>query len=323
MPRPSTLSVYLPTYNHAALLAGAVEALMSQSHSPDEIVIIDDASTDDTPAVINQLRARYPRLRVIRNATNQGIANIMQWIPAQLRGDYMYGAASDDRVLPGFFASALGLAELHPQAGVIFGQIPTYDTRGNYLYTSGIIHWKTSRLATPEEFLRDCLDAELAAHSLSGATIYRRQALIDIGGFRPELGSWLDTFAIRALGLTHGVCYLAQPCMAWRLSAHSVSQSAARSPRALWQTINRAAALMRSPAFRHLFPEEHVRRWLHGYRFIIAEQYLLSRLGPSITHRAARSPWLRRVRLRTHYWINRTASRGAPKADARTQARSS
>lgn len=295
---------------------------MTQSRPPDELVIIDDASTDDTPIFINRIRSLYPQVRVFRNASNQGIAKILQVIPAKLQGDYIYGAAADDRVLPGFFAGTLELAASHPQAGVIFGQIPTYDTRGRYLYTTGISRWPHSRFASPSEFLRDCLEAELASHSLSGAAVYRRQALIDMGGFHPELGSWLDTFAIRALGLTHGVCYLAQPCMAWRLSASSVSQSAARSPRALWQTVNRAASLMRSPAFRHLFPEDHIQRWVRGYRFIIAEQYVLSRLGPGITHRAARSPWLRFARLRTHRWLNRATSPPAFKAGTHTQARS-
>ncbi len=239
-----TLSVYLPTYNHAALLPGAVAAILSQSRPPDELLIVDDASTDATPAVIAELSRQYPVIHAMRNPINQGVAKIMHWVPAKLHGDYLYGAASDDRVVTSFFAAAMQWAHQFPRAGVIFGQIPTYDTQGRFLYSTGVSRWPHSRYASPPEFMRDCLESELAAHSLSGATVYRRRALLDSGGFRPELGSWLDTFAIRVLGLTHGVCYLAQPCMAWRLSADSVSQSAARSPRTLWQTVNRAAALM-------------------------------------------------------------------------------
>jgi len=279
---------------------------MTQSRAPDELVIIDDASTDTTPQLIKQLQRQYPRLQGLRNKTNQGVASIMQAMPTFLSGDYIYGAASDDRVLPGFFSAALRWAKQYPTAGIIFGQIPTYDTQKRYLYTSGVSHWPTSRFATPTEYLSDCLERELPSHSLSGATVYRRQALIDIGGFHPELGSWLDSFALRALGLKHGVCYLAQPCMAWRLSSTSVSQSAARSPRSLWQIMNRAANLMRSPEFRELFPPAHVDRWLRGYRFIIAEQYLLSHTG-ALSHWAARFSPVRQSRKAIHRWLQSRA----------------
>ena len=60
---------------------------------------------------------------------------------------------------------------------------------------SGLRRWDSDLFAAPDVFLRHYLEVEDATHSLSSADfIYRRAALLNVGGFRPELLSWTDTF---------------------------------------------------------------------------------------------------------------------------------
>src|SRR5262245_63069113 len=74
VPKPpeAAVSVVLPNYNHAKLIGRAFAALRAQGCPPDEIIIIDDASTDGSLRVIEEFAAGWNIVRVIANAVNQG-----------------------------------------------------------------------------------------------------------------------------------------------------------------------------------------------------------------------------------------------------------
>ena len=126
------------------------------------------------------------------------------------------------------------------------------------------------RFFTPDEYRREVLEREPVYRSLSGATVFRRDCLREVGGFRPELGHWCDTFAIQAIALKHGAVYLPSPCMAWRRLPDSFSANALGNWRDRLAIVDRAAALMRSAAFADRFPAEYVVRWRRRYRRAIA-----------------------------------------------------
>src|SRR4051794_21052615 len=65
------VSLIVPTYNGAHLMPVCLDAIAAQSRRPDETVVVDDASTDDTAGL---LAARYPWVRVVRLETNRGFA---------------------------------------------------------------------------------------------------------------------------------------------------------------------------------------------------------------------------------------------------------
>ena len=117
-----TLSVVLPNYNHGDVIARALEALLHQERRPDEIVVVDDGSTDDSRDVIARFAARSASIRVLVNEQNQGvIAALIRGLEAA-GGDYVYFAASDDWVMPGFFKLALEMLEQNPTLGLFCGE---------------------------------------------------------------------------------------------------------------------------------------------------------------------------------------------------------
>ena len=66
MATPS-LSVVLPNYNHAKLIGRALAALLAQKRAADEIIVIDDGSTDDSVRVIERIAAKAPAIRILHN----------------------------------------------------------------------------------------------------------------------------------------------------------------------------------------------------------------------------------------------------------------
>ena len=270
----SSLSVFLPNYNHAQYVAQAIEAIVTQSRPPDEFIITDDASTDNSFEIINGYASRYPYIRLERNERNLGAARTVRDLTNMAKGDYVYGAASDDYVLPGFFETAMAMAEQYPQAGVISGKIIVIDTNDNKIGVAEIPHWTTPRFASPGQFLKDYLEKVAIGHSLSSATIHKRTSLEEAGGFRPELVSWCDTFAIRAIGLRHGACYIPQPFTCIRWSRSSFSSSIMADATLMLKVVERMADLMRSTQFNSYFPGEYVVRWEQHYRSITIHSHL-------------------------------------------------
>src|SRR5258707_12471256 len=70
---PPTLSVVLPNYNHARFIGRALAALLGQERAADEIIVIDDGSTDDSVAVIERIAAAAPTIRLLRSPSNAAL----------------------------------------------------------------------------------------------------------------------------------------------------------------------------------------------------------------------------------------------------------
>src|SRR5687768_1203904 len=85
MPR---VTICVPTYNRSAYLRESVASVLSQEFSDFEVLICDDASTDETPAVIRELCASDPRVSHTRHTQNVGSAQAVLKTLARARGTY-------------------------------------------------------------------------------------------------------------------------------------------------------------------------------------------------------------------------------------------
>lgn len=90
------LSVCVPVYNFAAWFGATVESIARQAPDGVEILVVDGASTDDTPAVAAALTARYPRVRYHRLERRGGIDGDIARSVELARGDYCWVFGGDD-----------------------------------------------------------------------------------------------------------------------------------------------------------------------------------------------------------------------------------
>ena len=68
----ATTGVVVPCHNYGRFLTEAIESVMEQTRAPDEVVIVDDGSTDDTSTVVKELQVRYPSVKVITHVEPKG-----------------------------------------------------------------------------------------------------------------------------------------------------------------------------------------------------------------------------------------------------------
>ncbi|HEX5422881.1 MAG TPA: glycosyltransferase [Candidatus Acidoferrales bacterium] len=97
---PLLVSVYLPTRNRVANLTHAVESVLSQTYDVLELIVIDDASTDDTAEFLRQRAGVDRRLRVIRNPTPRGAPASRNTAIVNAKGAFVTGLDDDDEFLP-------------------------------------------------------------------------------------------------------------------------------------------------------------------------------------------------------------------------------
>lgn len=267
---PTSLSVIMPNYNDARYLPQSLDALLSQSRQALEVIVVDDGSTDESVAIIEQFAARHTNLRLLRNERNIGVVASVNRALDFVNGDFVHGASANDYVLPLFFERALQMADRYPLAGTVFGKVVNVDPTGKELETRGMSRFQTATYVSPNNFLRDCLEPESPGHSLSWATLYRRDCLAEIGWWREELSHSADTFSAAAIGLKHGAVYIPERFACCRVSRDGFAKSA--SSKHMLDVVARNVYLMRSEQFRAMFPESYVSDWERQYRLKILKK---------------------------------------------------
>lgn len=119
--RRASVSVIVPCYNYAGYLAAAVTSALDQRDANIEVIIVDDASTDESLVVAHSLAEHDPRVRVIKHTVNQGPVGTFNDGLAVARGDYLIRLDADDLLTPGSVARSTALAEAFPSVSLVYG----------------------------------------------------------------------------------------------------------------------------------------------------------------------------------------------------------
>lgn len=120
----SIVSVIIPCYRYGRFLEEAVSSVIDDQEGVDvRVLIIDDASPDDSADVARGISARDPRVEVVTHETNRGnIATFNEGLLEWADGDYCLLMSADDRATPGALRRASDLMDAHPQVGFVYGR---------------------------------------------------------------------------------------------------------------------------------------------------------------------------------------------------------
>jgi len=173
------VSVVIPTYNQAAYLRAAIDSVLTQTHPAIEVVVVDDGSTDDTPAILTEYG---DRIRAIRQ-TNHGAANALNHGISESRGQYVCWLSSDDAFLPDKIARQVAAFLADPSLGLSFMGFDTIDADGAFIADRSDIPWRHP----------DLLVSVFWANPINGSTVMMpRRVLEEVGPFDEALRADVD-----------------------------------------------------------------------------------------------------------------------------------
>ncbi|MBC7919877.1 MAG: glycosyltransferase family 2 protein, partial [Ferruginibacter sp.] len=188
------VSVIVPNYNHAKYLAQRIESVLNQTYSDFELILMDDCSTDDSLAALNQYRLHPKVSKLLVNQINSG-SPFSQWnrgVQAAV-GEYIWIAESDDYAGPQFLEKLLPVLEHHPRVGLVYCQSWCVDEAG---CVTGDLDWWTQSL-DPSRWKRDftCQGQQEVSKYLfykntipnASAVVFRKSVFDQAGGALPEL----------------------------------------------------------------------------------------------------------------------------------------
>jgi glycosyltransferase involved in cell wall biosynthesis len=133
------IDVIIPCYNYGRFLDQCVNSVLGQVGVDVRVLVIDDASPDNTAEVAAALTRENPRVTFIRHSTNKGHINTynegIEWASA----DYMLLLSADDYLLPGALSRAASLMDAYPEVGFTFGNVIELSDSGNETPTKSSI----------------------------------------------------------------------------------------------------------------------------------------------------------------------------------------
>jgi glycosyltransferase involved in cell wall biosynthesis len=134
MASPVRFSVGIPTRDQAGYLRETLDSLLAQTRLPDEIVVSDHQSTDETPAVLAEYAAKHANLiRVVQPPPGSNLTAQYNFTLSSQTGDWITLLSSDDLALPNFCATFVQAAEQYPEAALIRAPWQNIDASGNVL----------------------------------------------------------------------------------------------------------------------------------------------------------------------------------------------
>ncbi|ROR29631.1 glycosyltransferase [Inmirania thermothiophila] len=207
------ITVVVPAFNAARWIRRAIDSVLAQTHRPDEIVVVDDGSTDETPDIL----AGYgDRIRVVRQ-DNRGLPAARNAGIAAARGDLIAFLDADDWWRPGKLAAQLALMRERPEVGFCSTEATVVDDDG-----TEVGRW---RCPPCEGAILEAIFERHATVAGSGsAVLVRREVLERAGRFDETLPALEDIDLWMRLAAISAYACVAEPLVVIRRGAQSMSR---------------------------------------------------------------------------------------------------
>jgi glycosyl transferase family 2 len=205
-----SVDVCVPCYNYGRFLTQCVGSVLAQTAVDVRVLILDDASTDETQEIGEGLAAGDPRVQYRRHAANAGhLATYNEGI-AWAAADYFVLLSADDLLTPGALDRAVTLMEARPDVGMVHGRQVSFWSDDPPAASIGDMELGSSILDGCS-FVAECCAS--GVNTVSTPTVVLRTAVQKrVGGYRKELPHTGDLeMWMRAAGSGHAVGYLAAP----------------------------------------------------------------------------------------------------------------
>jgi glycosyltransferase involved in cell wall biosynthesis len=224
-------SLIIPTFNHARFLGAAIDSALAQTLGAVDVIVVDDGSTDDTPAVLERYAGR---VRVLRQP-NRGLSAARNAGLAAARGTFVSFLDADDVMAPTKLAAQLAVVERSPAIGWTYCDV----------LMETVATGATTRASERFGYAARALDGWLFPELIHGnfipaiAPLVRRTALEAAGGFDERLTALEDWDMWLRLSLIAEARYTPDVLVTYRIRAGGMSEDRARMDRGRFQVLDK------------------------------------------------------------------------------------
>jgi glycosyltransferase involved in cell wall biosynthesis len=219
------VSVVIPVYNNAKTIEATLDSVLGQIRAPDEIIVLDDGSTEDTEVI---LKPYAERVRLLRQE-NKGVAPSRNTLCAEAQGDLIAFLDADDLWHPGYLQHQCKLFADHPDAVAFFTGHENFLGYGIYEWNQGLAHVTPNiEVIDPLSFLRRYNRATGQFASMSYCCV-PKSVLTSIGPEPFRVSGVDDSYLFTLLPLWGPVVYASTPLVAYRVTNESQSANHLRT----------------------------------------------------------------------------------------------
>lgn len=200
-----TVSVVVPCYRYGSFLPQVVASTLAQPGVQVEVIIVDDASPDDSALVAQALAAADPRVTVVQHEVNRGHIRTYNDGIAAATGDYLVLLSADDLLAPGALARATALMEHDPSVTFVYGYSPDFSDEPPAPRRS-LYSW--SVWSGDDWVRRLCVRGSNVVSNPE--VVMRRSVMVELGEYDPrfphtaDLLLWLRAAARGSVGRVNG-----------------------------------------------------------------------------------------------------------------------
>ncbi|KKO47886.1 glycosyl transferase [Arsukibacterium sp. MJ3] len=170
------ISVYMPTYNRVEMATRAIDSVLAQDYPNFELFVVDDASTDDTWAILTDKYSNVPQVHFLRQLEGKGACAARNRAIAAAKGEFVTGIDDDDEFL------------VHRLSSLYRAYDPQYScVCAGYIWDYGSV--QKTLFATDEVVT---LSSLLDLHTLSNQALVKRERMLQLQGFDENLAAFQD-----------------------------------------------------------------------------------------------------------------------------------
>lgn len=211
--RGDRVSVVIPLFNHVPYIGRAIDSVISQTVPAEEIIVIDDGSSDGSADRMRQICAAHPEI-IFWSWPNQGAHHALNAGILRATGDYIAILNSDDCFHPDRFAACLEAMRAHPEADLVATAVRFVDADGtpigNGWYEEAIAFFRANRSLPLALFHGNFL--------VSTSNFFLRRRIFErVGYFAPLRYAHDLEFVLRLVGAGRGIHFVDVPLLDYRL----------------------------------------------------------------------------------------------------------
>lgn len=235
------VSIMVLTYNHQEYIRDCLESIYDQTYKNIELIITDNASTDDTVTIIEdmlpKLELRFTHVEFEVNKSNVGIVAGINQAAKKLNGEYIKDFSGDDILMNDAIEKLVTFMEYNPEIDMVVGN--GYRVDSGYKYQQSIDKYKgeaiySTPLSIDSQFLRGLLERD----NISAPAVLLRGNVFQKYGFFNEEFPFEDwEFWLRIVSQGGKIGVLDYPIVLYRRSPQSVTymeKGKEKSERKLW-----------------------------------------------------------------------------------------